>query len=154
MLIHGVLSCSPPTSQLFFFSLELHHGDLRQKLLNGWSHVSQSRSFNHLYSGKQGMLFCSYKIWAGQFIFALDLAQGTTSSMGKVIVITRTNINVSNEIIWGTTCNIFPSGHSGQDFQTLHDSPSLQLLCYFPHTFLPNVSTVVCYSNSFLLEGW
>lgn len=39
--------------------------------------------------------------------------------MGTTIVITSKNVNVSNEIIQGITHNIFPSGLSGQDFQTL-----------------------------------
>lgn len=65
------------------------------------------------------MLFHMYKIRVRQFIFALASVQRTVSSMGKLIVFTSKNVNVSYEIIWGTTCNVFPSELSGQDFQTI-----------------------------------
>lgn len=76
------------------------------------------------------MLFHSYKVWARQFIFALVSVQGTVSSMGKVIVITSKNVNVSYKIIWGTTRNIFPSELSGQDFQTIRFVAAKDCNCF------------------------
>lgn len=76
--------------------------------------------------------------------------------MGKAIVITIKNVNVSyTQIIWGATFNIFTSGLSGQDFQTLcFVADKVCNWFVISHVFLPNVSTVVCYSNNVLLMWW